>query len=293
VDTAAAGRQILRESMSFRIKSGERVDDAVRRIVDEQLAAARREATDERAPLDERVHAIRSRLKKARAALRLVDRAGGPKVRAEERALRDLARSLARARDADVSRATLRALSRGKAPRDPTAAERAAEGRDLHRALRRLEAVRRAAVDVPHGGRAAREAFARSYRKARRLMLELRPDASGPRFHEWRKVVKRLALQARILRAAAAKLPRALDGPLDHLPDLLGEIHDLSVLHARLEERDGPAVGEAELRTVLTRLRAASHAKRVQALTLGARVFGPKPRDVRDRLDAGWRVWRR
>jgi CHAD domain-containing protein len=279
--------------MPFRIKGKERVDDAVRRIVDEQLAAARRSATDQHLPLDERVHAIRSRVKKARAALRLVRSAADRRLAAEDRDLRDLGRSLAPARDAAVTRATLHALSRGHTNARPTDAQRAAEERDLRKALRRLEALRRHPFRVPHGSRVAREAFTRGYRKGRRLLRQLRPDSSGPRFHEWRKAVKRLALQARILRATAPELPRGLDGPLEQLPELLGELHDLWVLHARLEGRDGPAIDDAQLRAVLRRLRAASDAKREEALALGARVFGTKPRDVRDRLDAGWRAWRR
>jgi CHAD domain-containing protein len=276
--------------MAFRIKRNERVDDAVRRVVEEQLEAARREATDERLPLDERVHAIRSRVKKARAALRLVRDAAGRRATAQERELRDLAHSLSDARDAAVMRVTLARLS--GAGNAPGTGGTAAEERELRRALRRLAALPRASFRVRHGGCEARAAFARGYRDARRLLADLRPDESGPRFHEWRKVVKRLALQARILRRATSALPRGLDGTLERLPDLLGDIHDLSVLHARLESRDGPSLNEAELRDVLTRLRAESGAKRARALSLGARVFGPKPREVRARLDAGWRVWR-
>jgi CHAD domain-containing protein len=280
--------------MSFRIKRGERVDDAVERIVREQLQAARRDAAKEELPLDERVHAIRSRIKKARAALRLVRPAGDRALVTEERTLRDLARSLSDARDTAVSRATAGRLAReegGRAPPAPDAEREAAE-RDLRRALERLGSVRPRTVDVRHGGRVARGAFTRDYRKARRRLRELRPDESGPRFHEWRKVVKRLALETRILRRATSLLGRAFDGPLDRLPDVLGDIHDLSVLHARLEGSDGLGLPAAEVAPVLARLRAEAHAKRVEALALGARVFARRPRDVRARLDAGWRAWR-
>lgn len=280
--------------MSFRIKHGERVDGAVERIVGAQLRAARRDATNQALPLDERVHAIRSRIKKARAALRLVRPAGGRALVTEERALRELARSLSDARDTAVTRATLSRLAReegGQAPAAPEA-ERVAAARDLRRALERLRSVRRRVVHVRHGGRVARGAFTRSYRRARRFLRDLRPDESGPRFHEWRKVVKRLALQARILRRAAQQLGPAFDGPLERLPDVLGEIHDLSVLHARLEGADGLGLPTAEVAPVLARLRAEAHAKRVEALALGARIFALRPRDVRARLDAGWRAWR-
>jgi CHAD domain-containing protein len=280
--------------MTFRIKRGERVDDAVERIVRAQLQAARRDAANEDLPLDERVHALRSRIKKARAALRLVRAAGDHALATEERALRDLARSLSDARDTAVSRATLGRLAReegGQAPAAPDA-ERVAAERDLRHALERLASVRRRTVHARHGGRMARGAFTRSYRQARRLLRELRPDESGPRFHEWRKVVKRLALQARILRRAAPGLGPAFGSPLERLPDVLGEIHDLSVLHARLEGPDTAGLPAAEVAPVLARLRAEAHAKRAEALTLGERIFGRRPREVRARLDAGWRSWR-
>jgi CHAD domain-containing protein len=280
--------------MSFRIKRGERVDDAVGRIVDRQLRAARREAKAASLPLGERVHAIRSRIKKARAALRLVRRAGGRALVAEEHALRDLARSLADARDNAVTRATLGHLAKKAGSHAPPApaAERTAAERDLRRALERLEALRRRTVRVPHGGRAARGAFTRGYREARRLMHDLRPDESGPRFHEWRKVVKRLALQARLLRRATPALKATFDGPLERLPQVLGQIHDLYVLHTRLEGHDGVTVAAGDLGPVLARLREEAHDKRVEALALGARIFARRPRDVRARLDAGWRAWR-
>jgi CHAD domain-containing protein len=282
--------------MPFRIKRRERVDEAVQRIVSEQLETAAREASDAHLPLDQRVHAIRSRVKKARAALRLVQSEGDRAVATQERALRDLARSLANARDAAVSHATLERLAHeaGGAHASPLGpAEQAAEERDLQRAIERLGALRRRAFRVPHGGRVARAAFTSGYREGRRLLRELRPDESGPRFHDWRKVVKRLSLQLRILERAAPDLRRALGRPLGHLPDLLGEIHDLSVLHAQLEGQEvGVSVDAEGLRGVLARLRAESSSKRTRALQIGARVFATKPSEVRARLDDGWRRWR-
>lgn len=284
--------------MAFRIKRSERVAAAVRRIVGEELDAARLEATDETAPLGERVHAVRSRLKKARAALRLVRRAGGRRVADEERALRDVARSLARARDAAIVRAALRELSppaRRRRADEPSAGDRVADEHDLRLAAEQLGALRRraGAWKVKGGGRAARAAFARGYRRGRRLMDGLSPDHDGRPFHEWRKAVKRLALQLRLVNRVAPELRQALEGPLEELSDLLGELHDLALLQERLEARDDTLAPAGERRALLPRLVRRLVEKRAQALELGARAFATPPRELRERLDSAWRAWRR
>jgi CHAD domain-containing protein len=261
--------------MSFRIKRRESVRHAVRRVVAREVRAARKDAADDGAPLEERVHAVRLHLKRARAALRLVRAKGRRELRETERALRDAARLLAPARDAAIARATLRDLG---APASPP---RASDAADLAKAAAALEPLRlRRRAFAAHGAdRSARRAFVRGYRAARRGLRDLRPDDSAERFHAWRKIVKRLALQSRLLSRRSPALARELREPLERLAELLGDLHDLAVLEAQLETTSDS----------LPRLQARAATLRAQARTLGARTLAPRPRVVRRRVTEEWR----
>jgi len=281
--------------MPFRIKRQEPVSRAVHRVVREQLERARRDATKKRAPLDERIHAVRARIKRARAALALTRATAGRRATRLDDRLRTLGRGLAHARDDEVTRATLRELVRETPLRAPPLLPPADHGRralraavvELARLSNGLERCR------PRGdGRAARHALARTFREARRLCGDLGPRAAAERFHRWRKVVKRLALQLRLLRRAAPELERALDAPLRRLADLLGEIHDLSLLRTRLGTQKRRTRSSPELRAVLERLDERDGRARADALELGAQVLAPRTRAVKTWLGEGWRAWR-
>jgi CHAD domain-containing protein len=240
-----------------------------------ELRAARKEAADATQPLEARVHAVRVRIKRARAALRLVRARRRRALRKLERALRDAARLLAPARDAAIARATLSDLGA------PAAGPRADDAADLAKAVEALEPlrVRRRAIAAQGTDRAARIAFVRGYRAARRCLGQLQVDDDLARFHAWRKVVKRLALQTRLLSRLAPTLSRALREPLDRLAQLLGDLHDLAVLEAKLDTTSD----------LLPRLRARQDTLRHDVRSLGAEVFAPRPRKIRQRLREEWR----
>ncbi|HEY2730730.1 MAG TPA: CHAD domain-containing protein [Polyangia bacterium] len=281
--------------MPFQIKRHEQVSLAVHRVVRQQIDRARREATKKRAPLDERIHAVRSRIKRARAALALTSATAGRRAARLDDHLRTLGRRLAHARDEEVTRAMLRDLVRETPLRAPPLLPPADKGR---------RALRAAIVDLEHlsselercrprgDGRAARRAFARTFRRARQLRSDLGPRATAERFHRWRKVVKRLALQLRLLRGAAPELERALDAPLRRLVDLLGEIHDLSLLRTRLGTKKGRNRSSPDVPAVLERLDEHDGRARADALDLGARVLAPRTRAVKTWLGEGWHAWR-
>src|SRR4029077_9198554 len=97
-------------AMGFRIKRKERVDEAVRRIVRAQLGAAIRVARETDGSQEDRVHEVRTRLKRSRAALALIGRRVGKAAERDDKRLRDAARRLARPRDLAVQAHTFRVL---------------------------------------------------------------------------------------------------------------------------------------------------------------------------------------
>ena len=120
----------------------------------------------------------------------------------------------------------------------------------------------------------------------------MRPQSSDARFHRWRKVVKRLALQMRLTRRIAPELDRYLDEPASRLSELLGDVHDLAVVRARLVAARSAGGADARVDAVLRHLRARERDARAEALALGARVLAPRTRLVKTWLRDGWRTWR-
>jgi hypothetical protein len=96
--------------MGYRIKRKERVGKAIRRILREQLGRAVDSARDRDNPQDERVHDVRTRLKRSRAALELIGAEVGRRAKKTDRRLRNRGRRLARPRDVMVQSHTFRIL---------------------------------------------------------------------------------------------------------------------------------------------------------------------------------------
>src|SRR5262249_21909143 len=96
--------------MAYRIKRKERVAKGIRRILRQQLRRAVEIARDRDTAQDERVHDVRTRLKRSRAALELIGSDVGKAVRKTDRRLRNRGRRLARPRDMIVQAHTFRIL---------------------------------------------------------------------------------------------------------------------------------------------------------------------------------------
>ena len=296
--------------MPYRIKRNEPVRKAARRIVREQLDRAVDEARDRHRAADDRVHQLRARIKRARAALRLV-RANGHlrgRARRDDRWMRDVARSLARARDATVEAETLRRLTERfghEVPRlretltrvDERVSRRQSGPRMAGHLGEAVQALRRVNDDFGHwrvhsGRRAVERGIRIAYRKARRLARELRVDDPPEQFHGWRKSVKRLGYQLRLLREAAPELWWTLGAPLERLGELLGDAHDLASLQAHVGAEPQLFGGSAERKALMAVLEREGAALQAEARALGAEVLSARPREVAARVDRAWRAWR-
>lgn len=296
--------------MAYRIKRREPVGKGLRRIVGEQIQKAARAARDRDRPQEDRVHEVRTRLKRSRAVLALIRAEGDGQARRDDRRLRDAARILSRPRDLAVQAHTFRLLGTRLQKEVPprllaglSAAERRvrrelrpdAVDRALRRAARTLRRIGRRLGhwDVPHGRRAISDGITRTYRKARAELEAVRGQPSPERFHDWRKQVKALANELRLIREAIPELTTTLMPKIEQLGELLGEVHDLHCAQAtaelhprsfgRAEDSQAVLAAVEERRTKLER----------EALVLAETVFSGRPRDVRILIKTGWRIWRR
>jgi len=275
----------------------------VRHLARKELADAL-EALSGRQPIGDRVHEVRTAIKKVRALARLVEPGVGRQARKVDRSLRALAKSVSSLRDAEVLLAAfdrlLQSLSaRSDEPPDlPLRVMRAALATRLaheSRALRKnhradkLEAALRAARGRigrwrprrrGHGRELVTEALTEGYRRARKAMTRATADASVTTMHAWRRAVKRHRNQLRVVEDARPKAvgPRMTD--LDTLGDQLGEGHDLSLLEAEL----APLPPSPARRRLLEAARRRRRQLRAEALLLGRGLFAGKPKAMVRRL---------
>lgn len=292
--------------MGFELaRRDETVRTALRRIADEQTAAALK-AAEGHGALALRVHTMRKSAKKMRALIRLV-RPVFDGFADENAALRDAARHLAPLREHEVQARILALLSADAdghdrpelpAPAAPPATP-ATDTSDAD-ATTANDAEAAAAIAAFAAGMAAIRAratgwrlsargfaaldggLARTWRQARRGLARATADPSGAELHEWRKRVKDHWYQARLLRGLWPEMMAPHITAADRLGEALGDHHDLAVLCAALALRDDAAAA---------RLTAAARARQValkaEAFALGARLLADAPAA----LVARWRVW--
>ena len=298
--------------MAFQLRPDEGMATGIRRIVADELAdaiAGLRGADEE--TRDAVVHDARKRLKKARAALRLVRTdLGATAQRRETDALRDAARRLSGVRDAQVLLETLDKLEQeadGRLPpaaveglraslerrREELHAAELGEGDVLEQVAGELETVRERAGDWPlddetfaAAGRGLRRIHGRGHR-AMEQAFDL--DGDDEAWHDWRKRVKDLWYALRILAPIAPGQLKGLVAEADRLADVLGDHNDIAVLGDALDEH-GAAVDPGQLALVRAALERRRDQLRLAAVPPGRRLYAESPKRFERRIHAYWRA---
>jgi CHAD domain-containing protein len=296
--------------MGYRIKRKERVAKAVRRIVKEQLRGAIKAARDREVAQEERVHEVRTRLKRSRAALAIIRNRAGKAAERDVTRLRDTGRILAKPRDLAVQAETFRLLGADLQRELPprllarlAKAERQLQGelrpkrveRELRRTAKQLRALREGLGrwEVSHGGRTVGEGVTETYRKARRALDEARARPSQQRFHDWRKQVKALSYELRMIADAVPELGTTLMPKVERLAELLGHVHDVDCAKATVELHPRWFGGDADSAAVMGLLDERRAELEREALVLAESVFAGRAKDVRTLVETGWQVWRK
>lgn len=203
--------------MAYRFEPDENVREAFARCAREQLDLAVRALGEklDREPA-EAVHEARKAIKRERALLRLLRGTIGAQTRRPENAaLRAADRGLSGAREGEVLTQTLDQLSEqfsGQLPassfnavRQRLELRRSDQRRLLAAATASSEALRDVRMRVDDwelgrdGWRALEAGLLRSYRRGRQAFRRAREDRSSASLHDWRKRVKDLWYQLRLL----------------------------------------------------------------------------------------------
>lgn len=281
----------------------------IRRIAGEELDSAIDQLQGRGDPdVDKAVHDVRKSLKKTRSALRLVrDDIGSSVRRRENVVMRDAARRLSGARDAQVLIETIDDVAEragGTLPADAAAALRSvlvdarerklaeigpAGGRAVE-AAEELIAVCERIDEWPlddEGFESAASGLRRIHDRGRDAMREAFEVGDDESWHEWRKRVKDLWYSFRILCPVAPVQMRGMLDEADRLSDVLGDHNDVAVLREAVDEHAGALEpGHAELiRAALDRRRGEL---RLAAEPLGRRLYAERPKALARRVQAYW-----
>lgn len=300
--------------MSYRFVAGEPVARGVKRIAAEQLDCVIEVLSPPFQDHGVAVHDARKSMKKLRAILRLVgDEIGREEYAEHNRLFRDAARRLSDIRDAAVLPETLRNLREKNGNRKLDAAfdramsllepplqesgdqeekrqqlewEMEEVARNLLRMRLRLEdwSIQR------NDFRALRGGLRKVYKRGRKGFAEALDEPTAGNLHEWRKQVKYLWYQVRMLRGIWPPLLKPLADELRELAEVLGEDHDLAMLREALVRLMEDDTAELEMMVTVIEKRRAKLQER--AMRGGSRIFAERPKAFVGRLEGYWSAWR-
>lgn len=300
--------------MAYRFKSRKSVEQELRRIACQQIERASAELTDPELDPAKAVHQARKRLKKLRSLLRLVRPALDREVyKRWNLRFRDLGRSLADARDADVLLQALDELEKtmrvnARAPdlsvlrrelasrygQDTGDGSRDLEAR-MEAVAEELRAARKEMVRLSIGGRSFETLGAglqRTHARGRKALRKTRTSPTDAHFHEWRKRVKDHWYHSRLLVDVWPGLMKPYAKEMKRLSDLLGDDHDLAVFRQRLRDIPGDSLPEPVAQALHRSIEHRQTMLRSEASRIGCRVYAEKSRRLRKRIESWWEIRR-
>lgn len=280
--------------MPYQLNLDEDVATAVRRCAAEQLQEAL--SLLERAGDDpvRAVHGARKNLKKTRSLLRLLrPLLDSGSYRRESGELRAAGQALSGTRDADVMHQTLQALATRHVGRLPAGHfERLREslvaglpadpaGTAVAEVIAALSAAAARVPGWPLEDRRwsdVRDGLSRSYSRGHATFAAARRQPTVENLHDWRKRVKDLWYQQRLLMALWPEVLGAQAEQAHVLSEMLGDDHDLAVLAEHIVGLT-PVTGQlpAEASGALELIEHERAALLAEATLLGRRVYAERP----------------
>jgi CHAD domain-containing protein len=249
-------------------------------------------------------------VKKVRAILEAVEADNGRGTGNAAKRLHRINRVLSPLRDADAMITTLAKL-RSRNPRlftehtfarvrrelslrkrkAMTAVERENGWEKLDRELRALRASARRWWPAHHGFRALDRAMRATHRRGRRALADAERTQDAAAFHEWRKQIKALWYELRLLEKSGGVISRYVRA-LQRAESCLGDEHNVVVLCAELSKDASVCAGPLDV----DRLRLAADRYqcelRGKALTSARPIYARKSRDYVRSVEQTWKTGR-
>ena len=296
--------------MSYQLRREEPVARGLRRLARQQLraSAAALESSSEGA--EAAVHQARKALKKSRAILNVIEEDEGRGLGRARKRVRSVNRTLSSLRDAEASLIAFEQLhKRVRGARNGGVYSRvhkrlAARKRQLaldarcdgewqgaHRTLARLAKLSDRWRPADRGFDALSPGLRATLRRGQSALALARKTARADDFHEWRKELKALWYELRLLEASDARIRQDVRR-LDKAQTWLGEDHDLAVLCGELsgDSRDPQLNGLAPLLAAAERRQ---RQLRRKAVASAGPLFRRNVDGYVHRLEMAWKRWRR
>jgi CHAD domain-containing protein len=243
------------------------------------------------------------------------DRMDDEAYRRDNVQLRDAGRALAGSRDAEAKVSTVEALEERygdelpeaiTALKDDLESERETLAAAQSDPSSKLRAAAGAASDAIAATRKSVEAWSfskagwglvgpgieRSYSRGRNRFRDVRREPTPENIHEWRKRVKDLWYELRLLRDSWPEVISRAGDEAHELSDLLGDHHDLTVLAEDLRGRDGLADDGDEVAAIMSVIEGRQEELLEAAVPVGERLYAESPKSFGKRMHAYWRAWR-
>lgn len=295
---------------TFFLRPGYPLLNEIKRILLEQVDYALYQLTTPGLDEDTAVHEARKAFKRIRAMLRLVrDEISREDFTFLNGLFRDAGRRLSDIRTSAVLDETLEILHQrypeqlsSEAVADVLARLRAhhesmreevVRGQALfHQVAEMLQQGKKRIEELPlAGNHFPKTGLQRVYARGRRGLENSRREPTVANFHEWRKRVKYLRYQVRVLSPTWPEVLGCFTQELVALSEWLGIDHDLAELHHTLVEHPELGLQGSEQGKLLTLIEAYRDELEGQSFRIGTRLYAEKPRAFVRRMKAYWHAW--
>ena len=288
--------------MGFRLRLREPLPDGLKRVFREQIESALELCRHPARQRGVTVHEVRKHLKKLRAAMRLaIPEVGKNRHTREDRCVRRIGRLVSDLRDAQVRLQTLIQLrdEMAKGPEDspfPRVEELLSLERESFsaafagwqkQAIPQLERVEARLLKWPLQCLTWKQicgAVEKIYKRGQRGLAKTIKDLDPENFHAWRKWVKDLWYQLRILQPLNRMVLTEMAHDAEVLGELLGRERDLAFLWARLEKESSDEALRDELAQLEKLIRKRGKRLRTNALELGRRFYAESAKAFAKRI---------
>jgi CHAD domain-containing protein len=293
--------------MAYRLRTEESVARGLRRLSRNELLSARDELRRTSPPHEEAIHEARKSVKKVRAIVELIEADEGRGLSKCQKRLRKVNSTLSQVRDADAMLEILTKL-RNKNPHlfnehtfarmrrrlssHKQAAMKAAQDggawRKVDRQLRTLRQDSRRWRPTHRRFGALAAGIRVTYGRGRKAMARARKRQRAADFHEWRKQVKALWYQLRLIGGCSPAI-RKDAAVLHRVETWLGDDHNVVVLCAELS-KDASFCDLEGLRRAADRYQCDLRRKAIASTTP---MYGRTPGKYLRRVERAWNAWQR
>jgi len=297
--------------MAYQLRRQTSVGSELRKLAAKELRSARKELERTTPPHDEAIHEGRKSVKKVRAIVELIDADNGNGLADSNKRLARVNHTLSRVRDADAMLEILKKLrnENGQVIRRRQftrierllashkraamkAAKRDGAWKSVRQELRQLQQTSKRWRLTHRRFGAIAPGIRSAHRLGRKAMARAQKSQRPEDFHEWRKQMKALWYELRLIEGCTRGLGRDV-AALNRAETWLGDDHNVVVLCEELSKDASICGGQVNL----DRLRLVADQYqcelRQKALASTRRIYRRKPRQYQRTVKLAWKAFQR